>query len=210
MAIKVRNVGHVVLKVRDAERAARFYRDVLGLKEVARGNFGRPMVFFSTGDNHHDVAVMEVGPEAPLPQAGDVGLYHVALRIGTTLDELRAAKVGVIRGAKPAEEAAAAGVKAILPYARIEDLLQALKSSEATAAVLPVSELALASRRFPGLQPGVTVGEPGTVSWAVRKEDAELRAALDAHLANLRKTSWSRLVVKYFGDQALHVLGRTR
>jgi catechol 2,3-dioxygenase-like lactoylglutathione lyase family enzyme len=31
MAIKVRNVGHVVLKVRDLERAARFYRDVLGL-----------------------------------------------------------------------------------------------------------------------------------------------------------------------------------
>jgi catechol-2,3-dioxygenase len=86
MAIKVRNVGHVVLKVRDAERAARFYRDVLGLKEVARGNFGRPMVFFSTGENHHDVAVLEVGAEAPLPQAGDVGLYHVALR------ELRAAK----------------------------------------------------------------------------------------------------------------------
>jgi len=30
----------VVLKVRDIERAARFYRDVLGLKEVARGDFG--------------------------------------------------------------------------------------------------------------------------------------------------------------------------
>jgi catechol 2,3-dioxygenase len=92
MAIKVRNVGHVVLKVREVERAAHFYRDVLGLKEVARGTFGRPMVFFSTGENHHDVAVMEVGPEAPLPQPGDVGLSHVALRIGTTLDELRAAK----------------------------------------------------------------------------------------------------------------------
>src|SRR6185436_17261572 len=92
MAIKIRNVGHVVLKVRDIERSARFYRDVLGLKEVARGNFGRPMAFFSTGDNHHDVAVMEVGPGAARPQAGEVGLYHVALRIGNTLEELRAAK----------------------------------------------------------------------------------------------------------------------
>jgi catechol 2,3-dioxygenase len=92
MGINVRNVGHVVLKVRDIERSARFYRDVLGLKEVARANFGRPMAFFSTGENHHDVAVMEVGPDAPLPQAGGVGLYHVALVIGTTLDELRAAK----------------------------------------------------------------------------------------------------------------------
>jgi catechol 2,3-dioxygenase len=92
MAINIRHVGHVVLKVRDIERSARFYRDVLGLKEVARANFGRPMAFFSTGENHHDIAVMEVGPEAPLPQPGGVGLYHVALVIGITLDELRAAK----------------------------------------------------------------------------------------------------------------------
>ncbi len=91
MAIRVRNVGHVVLKVRDIERSARFYCDVLGLKEVARGEFGRPMAFFSTGDNHHDVAVMAMGPDAPAPPAEGTGLYHVALRIGTTLDELRAA-----------------------------------------------------------------------------------------------------------------------
>ena len=92
MAIRVRNVGHVVLKVRDIERSARFYCDVLGLKEVARGEFGRPMAFFSTGDNHHDVAVMEMGPDAPAPPPEGTGLYHVALRIGTTLDELRAAR----------------------------------------------------------------------------------------------------------------------
>ena len=66
MTIRVRNVGHVVLKVRDIERSAGFYRDVLGLTEVARGTFGRPMAFFSTGDNHHDVAVMEVGADATI------------------------------------------------------------------------------------------------------------------------------------------------
>lgn len=92
MSIKVRNVGHVVLKVRDIERAARFYRDVLGLKEVARGTFGRPMAFFSTGENHHDIAVMQVGADAPAPPQDATGLYHVALRIGTSLDELRAAR----------------------------------------------------------------------------------------------------------------------
>lgn len=92
MAIKVSNVGHVVLKVRNLERAAHFYRDVLGLKEVARGDFGRPMAFFSTGNNHHDVAVMEIGADAPAPAQQATGLYHVALRIGSTLDELRAAQ----------------------------------------------------------------------------------------------------------------------
>lgn len=88
----MRRVGHVVLKVRDLERSARFYRDVLGLVEVARATFGRPMAFFSTGDNHHDLAVLEVGPDAPLPDRNAVGLYHVALKIGDSLDELRAAK----------------------------------------------------------------------------------------------------------------------
>lgn len=92
MAIKVERVGHVVLKVRDLERSARFYRDVLGLKEVARATFGRPMAFFSTGQNHHDIAVLEVGPDAPSTQPGGVGLYHVALKIGNSLDDLRAAK----------------------------------------------------------------------------------------------------------------------
>lgn len=92
MGIQVRRVGHVVLKVRDLERSARFYRDVLGLEEVARATFGRPMAFFSTGDNHHDIAVLEVGPDAPVPDRNAVGLYHVALKIGDSLDELRAAK----------------------------------------------------------------------------------------------------------------------
>jgi membrane-bound lytic murein transglycosylase MltF len=55
------------------------------------------------------------------------------------------------------------------------------------------------------------VGAPGTVAWAVRKEDAALRVALDDYLANVRRSpSWSRLVVQYFGDQALTVLGRAR
>jgi catechol 2,3-dioxygenase len=93
MMINVTNVGHVVLKVRDLERSVRFYRDVLGLKEVARATFGRPMAFFSaTGENHHDIGLFEVGPDGAPPEKNHVGLYHVALRIGHSLEELRAAK----------------------------------------------------------------------------------------------------------------------
>jgi catechol 2,3-dioxygenase len=93
MMINVTNVGHVVLKVRELERSVRFYRDVLGLKEVARATFGRPMAFFSaTGENHHDIGLFEVGPDAAPPEKNHVGLYHVALRIGHSLEELRAAK----------------------------------------------------------------------------------------------------------------------
>ena len=93
MAINVQRVGHVVLKVRDLDASAAFYRDVIGLKEVARGTFGAPMVFFSaTGDNHHDLALAEVGRDAPDAPANAVGLYHVALKIGETLEQLRAAR----------------------------------------------------------------------------------------------------------------------
>ncbi len=92
MAISVRGVGHVVLKVRDLDRSARFYRDLLGLEEVARATIGAPMVFFSTGQSHHDVALVEVGAAAPAAPRNAVGLAHVALKIGTTLEELRAAK----------------------------------------------------------------------------------------------------------------------
>ena len=91
MGINVQGVGHVVLKVRDLDRSAKFYREVIGLKEVAR--FPGQMVFFSaTGQNHHDLALLAVGPGAPGPQQEGVGLYHVALKIGDRLEDLRAAK----------------------------------------------------------------------------------------------------------------------
>ena len=93
MAITVKGVGHVVLKVREIEPALRFYRDVLGLAEVARADFGSgPMVFLSTGEHHHDIALLEVGPDARRPEPGDVGLFHVALKIGEDLETLRAAR----------------------------------------------------------------------------------------------------------------------
>ncbi|MBI2526180.1 MAG: VOC family protein [Candidatus Rokubacteria bacterium] len=88
--MKIQGVGHVVLKVRDLERSVRFYAGVLGLKEV--GRLGNRMVFFSAGVNHHDLAVLGVGPDAPAPPAGAVGLYHVAFKVGNSLAELREAK----------------------------------------------------------------------------------------------------------------------
>lgn len=64
-----------------------FYRDVLGFHEVAR--YGERMVFFSQGENHHDLALLEIGAAATPPSAQSVGLAHVAFRVGETLDDLR-------------------------------------------------------------------------------------------------------------------------
>ena len=45
----------------------------------------------------------------------------------------------------------------------------------------------------------------------LRKGDAELRGALDEYIENLRRTpTWSRLVVKYFGEMAPDVLKKAR
>jgi membrane-bound lytic murein transglycosylase F len=135
---------------------------------------------------------------------------HAAIR---RIEDLRTVKVGVIRGAKPAESAAEAGVKPgdLVAYEKMEDLLRGLKAKEVGAAVLPISELALASKRVAGLEAGMTVGAPGTIAWAVRKEDTALRVSLDDYLANVRRSeTYSRLIVRYFGDQALVVLGRGR
>jgi catechol 2,3-dioxygenase len=93
MGISVERVGHVVLKVSDLTTALPFYRDALGLTEVATADFGDgTMVFLSTGNTHHDIGLVEVGAGARRPEGGDIGLYHVALRIGDDLDALRAAR----------------------------------------------------------------------------------------------------------------------
>lgn len=90
--MKIRSLGHVVLRVTDRERAERFYGGVLGLPLCARlDEGGFRMAFFSLG-NHHDFAVMEVSGEGSSRTGTAVGLHHVAFNIGTTLDELRDAK----------------------------------------------------------------------------------------------------------------------
>jgi ABC-type amino acid transport substrate-binding protein len=141
----------------------------------------------------------------------------VTQKPAAVVDDLAALRalssVGAIKGAKPAEAAAEAGVpgSALRLFDTRDGLLQALGAKQVAAVVLPISELALAGREFPGLQAGAIVGPPGRVAWAVRKEDTALQRALDEHIANVRHgPTWSRLIVKYFGDQALAVLGRAR
>ena len=90
--MQVRELGHVVLYVRDLERARRFYRDVLGFPEIDAGAAGFPAAAFTTGRTHHELLLIEVGPDAAdLPAGRRVGMYHFGLNIGDTDDDLREA-----------------------------------------------------------------------------------------------------------------------
>lgn len=92
-ASAIRKLGHVVLNVSSLARSAPFYVAMLGLREVGRlgeaeeAIVGAPMVFFSFGDSHHDLALREVPLGSGVLPEG-LGLAHVAFRIGDSLDQL--------------------------------------------------------------------------------------------------------------------------
>ena len=82
----VAKLSHAVLFVSDLERSRPFYEKALGLEFVT----GRPGgAFFRApgSEQHHDLALFEVGPQALNPPQGSVGLYHLAWEVGT-IDEL--------------------------------------------------------------------------------------------------------------------------
>jgi catechol 2,3-dioxygenase len=88
--MQVKELGHIVLYVRDLQRSRRFYGEVLGWKEVAR--LGGQGAVFSSGRTHHELLLLEVGSQAaPMPPPPRVGMYHFGLKIGQTDEELRAA-----------------------------------------------------------------------------------------------------------------------
>jgi catechol 2,3-dioxygenase len=92
--MRVRELGHLVLYVRDLARSVNFYRDVLGWRQVLPGPGETPVgaAGFSSGRTHHELLLIEVGADAtPIPAGRRVGLYHFGLNVGETDDDLRAA-----------------------------------------------------------------------------------------------------------------------
>jgi catechol-2,3-dioxygenase len=93
MSFEIKRLNHAVLYVRNAERVARFYQDVLGF--VVTAHMGDRAYFLKTNattDNNHDLGLFTIGEGAPDPTRGErVGLYHLAWQV-ETLPELASAR----------------------------------------------------------------------------------------------------------------------
>jgi catechol-2,3-dioxygenase len=89
--MQVHELGHLVLYVKDLERSRRFYKDVLGWAEITGDRpLQMPAAAFTSGRTHHELLLIEVGPNAAaVPEGRRLGLYHFGLKVGTTDDELR-------------------------------------------------------------------------------------------------------------------------
>jgi len=88
--MRIDSLGHVVIRVRDLERAEAFYHGLLGIPISARAPQWS-MVFFTLGE-HHDFAISAVGGTAEAPSDKTLGLDHIAFRLSGGLDALRSAK----------------------------------------------------------------------------------------------------------------------
>ena len=77
MGYKPIKLGHINIFVRNAERARDWYEDLLGLHTYG---FRPGRAAFMTADlgNSHEIALTEVGEDAPSAQQRQVGLNHMA------------------------------------------------------------------------------------------------------------------------------------
>lgn len=81
---KVNKVGHVVLNVKDVEKSAAFYTEILGMEVMLQRE--KNAAFLSFGAQHHDVALFKA-PEGA--EMGNLGLNHIAFQIAGGETELR-------------------------------------------------------------------------------------------------------------------------
>jgi catechol 2,3-dioxygenase len=89
--MKAEYLGHVVFYVKDLEQSLEFYRDVVGFQEVGR-IFGGQAAALTSGRTHHELLLIQVGDVPGPPTGRRRGLYHIGIKVGNSLEELRQAK----------------------------------------------------------------------------------------------------------------------
>jgi catechol-2,3-dioxygenase len=83
----IKRLNHIVLWVRDAQRALAFYRDILGFQIVEMPSPQAVFLRANGSDNHHDLGLFGIGGDAPPPSDGhQVGMYHCAWEVAEITD----------------------------------------------------------------------------------------------------------------------------
>lgn len=84
----IHRLNHAVLFVRDAERSASFYGDVLGFRRLPVEFPGAVFLQAEGSANDHDLALFSIGEQAGPSGAGrhSVGLYHLAWEVDSLRD----------------------------------------------------------------------------------------------------------------------------
>ncbi len=82
-------ISHLVLNVRDLERAHAFYTEMLGFRQVGEIARLRMRFYAGVGGNHHDLALMQLVDAGAVPapskwrmtRPAQPGLNHIAIRM---------------------------------------------------------------------------------------------------------------------------------
>ncbi|PYC72728.1 glyoxalase [Streptomyces tateyamensis] len=95
----VRRLNHAVLYIRDVATSVAFYTEVLGFKVDVEIPGRAAFLSAQETQNDHDLGLFALGADAPGPQPGRVGLYHLAWEVGTLGELAEIGRVLAERGA---------------------------------------------------------------------------------------------------------------
>ena len=96
----IKRLNHAVLYVRNAQRAADFYRGILGFETVESIEDRAYFLRANGSDNHHDLGLFGIGgPPIPADATPRAGLYHLAWEVGTLAELAEIRRALASRGA---------------------------------------------------------------------------------------------------------------
>ena len=90
--MKAHYLGHVVFYVKELKRSLAFYQDLLGFEQVGEMKYPFNACALTSGRTHHEILLIEVGAAPPSQKGHRLGLYHIGIKVGDSLDELRTAR----------------------------------------------------------------------------------------------------------------------
>ncbi len=90
--IPIIRLHHAMLYVRDLDRSVAFYQQAFGFQEIAREGGAVSLLRIPGSPNQHDLALLQVGADAPQPPRGSTGLYHLAWEVPAIEDLVVAAR----------------------------------------------------------------------------------------------------------------------